>query len=64
VLPVRPGERLPLRFRLRGRGPQTIVFTSPGGTAGGVSASGFRPLSVRSTMPVFRSSVDRRPSTP
>lgn len=45
-----PGERLPVRRWLHGRGPQTLSFSASGGSV----TLDLRPVSVRSTMPVFR----------
>jgi hypothetical protein len=46
---VVPGARVPLRFRLDGTGPQTLTFNTSGGTV----STDLRPVSVRSTVPVF-----------
>jgi Dolichyl-phosphate-mannose-protein mannosyltransferase len=48
-LQISPGQRLHLRFRIAGRGPQSLSFTATGSRV----ARDLRPLSVRSTMPVF-----------
>lgn len=49
-LRIRPGERLRLQWRLDGRGPQTLAFSTKDGSV----ARDLRPVSVRSTMPVFK----------
>jgi Dolichyl-phosphate-mannose-protein mannosyltransferase len=46
---VASGQRVTLRFTLDGSGPQSLAFATTGGTV----ARDLRPLSVRSTMPVF-----------
>lgn len=48
-LTIEPGERRALRWRVDGIGPQTLSFRTSGGTI----AADFRPVSVRSTMPIF-----------
>ncbi|HXH97953.1 MAG TPA: hypothetical protein VNH40_12165, partial [Gaiellaceae bacterium] len=54
-LGVMPGHRVAVRLELDAAGPQTLAFDTTGGTV----ARDFRPVSVRSTMPVF---VRSRPS--
>lgn len=55
TLSLRPGRHVAVRLPLDGRGPQTLRFASSHGGFSDDGVGGLRPVTVRSTLPVFSS---------